>query len=149
MYRLAKQQGTARNRIETKVLSREPQAGNRGMAVPQPCLGLACIPSDSHTLLAGAVECRERVMFPNHRGCRLHRSHTAKSHSFLVYLVDTSRAATSPSSDARKSREEKLNVEERSLPAQRSVVRWLPCLPHRFQLPRQGNTRNSKLSHPM
>lgn len=60
-------------------------------------------------------------MFPNHRGCRLHRSHTAKSHSFLVYLVDTSKAATSPSSDAPKNRKEWLHVEEESLPTQRNV----------------------------
>lgn len=33
------------------------------MAEPQPCLGLACIPPDCHTVLPGGVERWERVMF--------------------------------------------------------------------------------------
>lgn len=33
------------------------------MAEPQPCLGLACIPSDCHTVLPGGVERWERVVF--------------------------------------------------------------------------------------
>lgn len=33
------------------------------MAEPQPCLGLACIPSDCHTVLPGGGERWERVVF--------------------------------------------------------------------------------------
>lgn len=33
------------------------------MAEPKPCLRLACIPSDCHTVLPGGVERRERVVF--------------------------------------------------------------------------------------
>lgn len=33
------------------------------MAEPQPCLGLACIPSDCHTVLPGGVERWERAVF--------------------------------------------------------------------------------------
>lgn len=66
-------------------------------------------------------------MFPNLRGCRLPRSRTAKSHSFLVYLVDTSKAATFPSSDAPKNRKEWLNVEEES-PYTKECGKMFLCL---------------------
>lgn len=100
LHRLTKQQGSARNRIVTKAYQENHRRW--GWRSPSHASGLPAFHQTATLCCQGVWRDGNVSCFLNRQGCRLHCSRAAKSHSFPVYLADTSKAATLPSSGALK-----------------------------------------------